>query len=111
MPYFRRWKIQDVRVTYLDCRSFLFLGSYSLINKNKTVSNAQIWKCIKVVLLTHVTCEAPLILAFHPICAYFGMRTSEVPFSSPFLMAWQIALFFVFEGELSSDINSVCTTD
>lgn len=61
------------------------------------MSTAQILKCTKVVLLTHFTCEAPLILAFHPICCYFGMATYEVPFSPIWLMAAQIAFFFVFE--------------
>ncbi|ODO07199.1 methylsterol monooxygenase [Cryptococcus wingfieldii CBS 7118] len=75
IPYFHQWKIQP----------------------NKKVSRAQMWKCTKVVLLTHFTCEAPLILAFHPICCYFGMATYEVPFTSWGLMALQIAFFFVFE--------------
>lgn len=75
MPYFRQWKIQP----------------------NKTVSNAEIWHCTKVVLLTHFTCELPLIYAFHPICCYFGMSTYEVPFSPVWLMAAQITLFFFFE--------------
>jgi methylsterol monooxygenase len=51
----------------------------------------------KVVLLTHFTCEAPLIWLFHPICCYFGMATFEVPFSPIWLMAAQIGFFFVFE--------------
>ncbi|WOO78729.1 Methylsterol monooxygenase [Vanrija pseudolonga] len=75
LPFFRKWKIQQ----------------------NKTVSTEQIWKCTKVVLLTHFTCEAPLIWLFHPICCYFGMATFEVPFSPLWLMAAQIAFFFVFE--------------
>ncbi|ORY23203.1 hypothetical protein BCR39DRAFT_549764 [Naematelia encephala] len=75
IPYFRKWKLQP----------------------GKTVSNEQILKCAKIVLLTHFTCEFPLIYAFHPVCAYFGMATYEVPFSSPLLMAAQIAFFFVFE--------------
>jgi len=69
--------------------------------QGKFVSNAQIWKCTKVVLLTHFTCEAPLILAFHPICAYFGMATFNVPFTPWPIMAAQIACFFVFEGKLT----------
>lgn len=75
MPYFRQWKIQE----------------------EKSVTNAQIWKCTKVVLLTHFTCEFPLIYLFHPICCYFGMATYQVPFSPVALMAAQIAFFFVFE--------------
>lgn len=66
--------------------------------QDKHVTKEQIWKCTKVVLLTHFTCEAPLILAFHPICAYFGMATSAVPFTPITIMAAQIAFFFVFEG-------------
>nr|ODO02766.1 methylsterol monooxygenase [Cryptococcus depauperatus CBS 7855] len=75
IPYFQQWKLQP----------------------NKHITKAQIWKCTKVVLATHFTCEAPLILAFHPICCYFGMKTYELPFSSLGLMAAQIAFFFVFE--------------
>jgi hypothetical protein len=71
-------------------------------DKGKFVTREQIWKCTKVVLLTHFTCEAPLILAFHPICAYFGMATYNVPFTPLPIMAAQIAFFFVFEGKLSS---------
>ena len=65
--------------------------------QEKSVTNAQIWKCTKVVLLTHFTCEFPLIYLFHPICCYFGMATYQVPFSPVALMAAQIAFFFVFE--------------
>ncbi|RXK42503.1 methylsterol monooxygenase [Tremella mesenterica] len=75
IPYFQKWKLQP----------------------NKHVTRAQILQCTKVVLLTHFTCEAPLIWLFHPICCYFGMSTFEVPFSPPWLMAAQIAFFFVFE--------------
>ncbi|KAL7424700.1 C-4 sterol methyl oxidase [Cryptotrichosporon argae] len=75
MPFFQQWKLQP----------------------DKHVTKEQIWKCTKVVLLTHFTCEAPLIWLFHPICCYFGMATYEVPFSPVWLMAAQIAFFFVFE--------------
>ncbi|GFZ51202.1 C-4 methylsterol oxidase [Saitozyma sp. JCM 24511] len=76
MPYFQTWKLQ---------------------HQNKHVTKEQIWNCTKVVLLTHFTCEGPLIWLFHPICCYFGMATYEVPFSPIWLMAAQIAFFFVFE--------------
>ncbi|WVQ97420.1 hypothetical protein IAU59_004533 [Kwoniella sp. CBS 9459] len=75
IPYFNQWKLQP----------------------DKHITRAQILKCTKVVLLTHFTCELPLIYAFHPICCYFGMSTYEVPFSPIGLMAAQIAFFFVFE--------------
>jgi methylsterol monooxygenase len=75
MPFFHKWKLQP----------------------NKKITKEQIWKCTKVVLLTHFTCEAPLIWLFHPICCYFGMATHQVPFSPVWLMAAQIAFFFVFE--------------
>ncbi|WVQ62145.1 hypothetical protein V866_006641 [Kwoniella sp. B9012] len=75
IPYFHQWKIQP----------------------DKHITKEQIWKCTKVVLITHFTCELPLIYLFHPICCYFGMATYEVPFSSLGLMAAQIAFFFVFE--------------
>jgi methylsterol monooxygenase len=75
IPYFRKWKIQQ----------------------DKQVSNEQIWACTKDVLLTHFTCEFPLIYLFHPICCYFGMSTFEVPFTPIPIMLAQIAFFFVFE--------------
>lgn len=75
IPYFQQYKLQP----------------------NKHVTAAQLWKCTKVVLITHFTCELPLIYLFHPICCYFGMATYEVPFSPIPLMAAQIAFFFVFE--------------
>ena len=75
IPYFHKWKIQP----------------------DKAVSNEMIWHCTKVVLLTHFTCEFPLIYLFHPICCYFGMATYEVPFTPIPLMLAQIAFFFVFE--------------
>jgi hypothetical protein len=40
------------------------------------------------------------IWGFHPLAEYFGMATHSVPFPSISTMAYQIALFFVFE-ELS----------
>lgn len=75
MEFFQKWKLQPT----------------------KHITNAQIWKMTKVVVLTHITCEAPLIWLFHPICCYFGMATYEVPFSPVWLMCAQIAAFFVFE--------------
>ena len=75
IPYFQQWKIQP----------------------DKHVTKEQIWDCTKIVLLTHFTCELPLIYVFHPICCYFGMATYEVPFTPLPLMAAQIAFFFVFE--------------
>jgi len=83
------------------CKPIVLIGRSATDRQGKFVSNAQIWKCTKVVLLTHFTCEAPLILAFHPICAYFGMATFNVPFTPWPIMAAQIACFFVFEGKLS----------
>lgn len=75
IPYFQQYKLQP----------------------NKHVTAAQIWKCTKVVLITHFTCELPIIFVFHPICCFFGMATYEVPFSPVPLMLAQIAFFFVFE--------------
>lgn len=75
IPYFHQYKLQP----------------------GKSVSNAQIWKCTKVVLITHFTCEFPLIYLFHPICCYFGMATYEVPFTPIPKALLQLAFFFVFE--------------
>lgn len=54
------------------------------------------WDCAKLVLLSHFTVELPQIWFFHPMAQYFGLATS-VPFPSLFTMAYQIAIFFVFE--------------
>jgi len=75
IPFFHQWKIQS----------------------NKTVTAVQTWKCARLVFLTHFTVEFPVIYLFHPVCCYFGMATYEVPFSPIWLMALQIAAFFVFE--------------
>jgi methylsterol monooxygenase len=53
-------------------------------------------QCALLVLLSHFTVELPQIWLFHPMCQYFGLETS-VPFPSVYKMAYQIAIFFVFE--------------
>lgn len=75
IPYFKQWKIQD----------------------GKVPTKEEQWKCTKYVLMTHFTIELPQVWSFGPIATYFGMATHEVPFPSLFTMAYQIALFFIFE--------------
>ena len=67
------------------------------LQPNYVPTLADQWRCTRLVLLSHFTVELPQIWSFHPICEYFGMTTHEVPFPSWTKMAWQIALFFVFE--------------
>lgn len=75
IPYFRKYKLQA----------------------NKVPTNAQMWKCTKLVLLTHFTVELPQIWSFHPLATWFGLQTYQVPFSPLWLMVMQIAIFFVLE--------------
>lgn len=65
--------------------------------QNKVPTNAQMWKCTKLVLLTHFTVELPQIWSFHPLATWFGLQTYQVPFSPLWLMVMQIAIFFVLE--------------
>lgn len=67
------------------------------LQPTKIPSAAEQWRCTRLVLLSHFTVELPQIWSFHPICEYLGLATYQVPFPSYFKMAWQIALFFVFE--------------
>ncbi|KAK0549680.1 C-4 sterol methyl oxidase [Tilletia horrida] len=67
------------------------------LQEEKVPTPAQQWKCTRDVLISHFTVELPQIWSFHPICEYFGMATHQVPFPPLSKMAWQIALFFVFE--------------
>jgi hypothetical protein len=102
IPYFNKWKLQP----------------------GKVPTAKQQWDCTKLVLLSHFTVElpqvrlplpsrpslppslAPLltclrarpqIWGFHPMAEYFGMSTHSVPFPALRTIAWQVALFFVFE--------------
>ncbi|CED83720.1 c-4 methyl sterol oxidase [Phaffia rhodozyma] len=75
IPYFRKWKLQP----------------------GKVPTAKQQWDCTKLVLLSHFTVELPQIWGFHPMAEYFGMSTHSVPFPSWTTMAWQVAIFFVFE--------------
>lgn len=68
-----------------------------VLTQGKVPTMAEQWRCTKLVLLSHFTVELPQIWSFHPICEYFGLTTHGVPFPSWTTMAWQIALFFVFE--------------
>ncbi|EJT98218.1 hypothetical protein DACRYDRAFT_24694 [Dacryopinax primogenitus] len=75
MPYFRRWKLQPTKVPTAKDQ----------------------WECTKLVLFSHFTVELPQIWLFHPIAEYLGMATYQLPFPGWKTMAWQIALFFMFE--------------
>ncbi|KAI4752922.1 ERG25, C-4 methyl sterol oxidase, partial [Aureobasidium sp. EXF-8845] len=74
IPYFNKYKIQN----------------------HKIPTAAEQWQCAKLVLLSHFTVELPQIWLFHPMAQYFGLGT-EVPFPPVYKMAYQIAIFFVFE--------------
>ncbi|KAI0308993.1 C-4 methyl sterol oxidase [Amylostereum chailletii] len=75
LPYFRRWKLQP----------------------NQVPTAREQWECTKQVLFSHFSIEAPLILLFHPVAEAIGMSTWQVPFPEWTKMAYQIAIFFVFE--------------
>ncbi|KAH9810660.1 hypothetical protein DFH28DRAFT_932768 [Melampsora americana] len=67
------------------------------LQQAKMPSVADQWRCTRYVLITHFTVELPQIWGFHPLADYLGMATHSVPFPSWTTMAYQIALFFVFE--------------
>ncbi|KAI8871762.1 hypothetical protein GQ42DRAFT_161792 [Ramicandelaber brevisporus] len=75
IPFFRKYKIQD----------------------NKENTGPQIWKCFKHLLFAHFFIQLPMMLGFQPMARMFGMKVAEVPFPSLGAMAFQIALFFLFE--------------
>ncbi|KAL7411095.1 hypothetical protein BDY24DRAFT_397705 [Mrakia frigida] len=75
IPYFNRWKLQP----------------------GKVPTAREQWECTKLVLLSHFTVELPQIWGFHPMAEYFGMSTHSVPFPALTTIAWQVAIFFVFE--------------
>ncbi|KAI0052217.1 C-4 methyl sterol oxidase [Auriscalpium vulgare] len=75
IPYFRRWKLQP----------------------GKIPTAAEQWECTKLVLLSHFSIEAPLIILFHPLAELVGMSTWQVPLPGWKIMLPQIAFFFFFE--------------
>ncbi|RYN47572.1 Methylsterol monooxygenase [Alternaria tenuissima] len=77
----------------IDC--IPFFNRYK-IQAHKVPSAWEQTQCALLVLLSHFTVELPQIWLFHPMCQYFGLETS-VPFPSIYKMAYQIAIFFVFE--------------
>ncbi|PLW08826.1 hypothetical protein PCASD_23103, partial [Puccinia coronata f. sp. avenae] len=87
------------------CIPWIIVGKIRAFDKyklqpNKRPSPEDQWKCTKYVLWTHFTVEIGQIWGFHPLAEYFGMATHSVPFPSIWTMAYQIALFFVFEEAL-----------
>ncbi|KAG0147467.1 hypothetical protein CROQUDRAFT_656029 [Cronartium quercuum f. sp. fusiforme G11] len=84
------------------CIPWMIIGQIRAFDKYKlqqakVTTAADQWKCTKYVLSTHFTVQLPQIWSFHPIAEYFGMATHTVPFPSWTTMAYQIAIFFVFE--------------
>ncbi|KAI4664592.1 uncharacterized protein J4E79_002889 [Alternaria viburni] len=77
----------------IDC--IPFFNRYKLQHQ-KIPTTWEQTQCAALVLLSHFTVELPQIWMFHPMCQYFGLQTS-VPFPSIYKMAYQIAIFFVFE--------------
>jgi methylsterol monooxygenase len=90
IPFFRRWKIQDV------CGLSKPLNPFLTGTKAKIPSPADQWICTKYVLLQHFTVELAQIYAFHPIVNYFGLLI-DVPFPDWKTIAWQNLIFFVME--------------
>lgn len=84
------------------CVPWIIVGRIRAFDKyklqpTKVPSAEDQWRCTKYVLWTHFTVEIGQIWGFHPLAEYFGMATHSVPFPSISTMAYQIALFFVFE--------------
>ncbi|CAJ0647535.1 1740_t:CDS:2 [Entrophospora sp. SA101] len=75
IPFFHKYKLQP--------------------NKINTVSEH--WQCLKSVLIVHIFFDLPLIFSFHPIATFFGLDVTVVPFPHWQKMAYQVAIFFVFE--------------
>ncbi|KAI9670913.1 MAG: Methylsterol monooxygenase 1 [Caeruleum heppii] len=66
------------------------------IQDQKQPSAAVQWECTKFIVLIHFAIEMPLIVGFHPISTFFGMRV-DLPFPSIWLMLQQIVTFFILE--------------
>ncbi|RHZ52576.1 hypothetical protein Glove_460g47 [Diversispora epigaea] len=75
IPYFQKYKLQPKEVNTVQKQ----------------------WKCMKSVLLAHFLMELPLIFSFHPVATLFGMEITTVPFPHWHKIAYQVAVFFVFE--------------
>lgn len=69
------------------------------IQPKQHISAAEQWACTKTVLSNHFFFELPQMMAFHHGAVFVGMRTFEVPLPSLKTMAWQLALFFLVEGQ------------
>ncbi|KAL7753217.1 C-4 sterol methyl oxidase [Sorochytrium milnesiophthora] len=67
------------------------------IQPDKHISDAQWWKCIRGVLVSHFVVELPVMLGFHPIAEFFGMRVTEGQLPSWTAIALQVFLFMVVE--------------
>lgn len=105
IPYFNKYKIQQVRETTQPYLPILLVTRENhksastkeiFSHQNKIPTAAEQWTCTKLVLLSHFTVELPQIYLFHPMAKYFGMGT-DVPFPSLFTIAYQVAIFFVLE--------------
>ncbi|CAG8595794.1 20960_t:CDS:2 [Cetraspora pellucida] len=73
-----------------------FLRKYKL-QANKSNTLEEHWQCLKSVLFAHFCIELPLIFGFHPVATMFGMEITTVPFPHWQTLAFQVAVFFVFE--------------
>ena len=86
--------LQDPSCTFAWLASSI--ATKANLPQHKVPSAWEQTQCALLVLLSHFTVELPQIWLFHPMCQYFGLETS-VPFPSIYKMAYQIAIFFVFE--------------
>jgi methylsterol monooxygenase len=67
------------------------------IQEDKSISNAQWWKCFRGVMIGHFCFELPLMLGFHPTAQMVGMKVTEVPLPSWSAILGQTVLFLIFE--------------
>ncbi|CAH7686725.1 methylsterol monooxygenase [Phakopsora pachyrhizi] len=67
------------------------------LQPSKIISAKDQWRCVRSVLWSHFTVSLGQVWGFHPVAEYFGMTTHSVPFPSWTTIAYQVAIFFVFE--------------
>jgi methylsterol monooxygenase len=96
IPYFKKYKIQEVSHTYREAQGRRTQALTPLPSQQKMPTAREQWECAKLVLISHFTVELPQIWFFHPMAQYCGLETG-VPFPSLLTMAYQIAIFFVLE--------------
>ncbi|KAJ3278479.1 C-4 sterol methyl oxidase [Borealophlyctis nickersoniae] len=84
IPYFRKYKIQDV--------------SFGVVFDGKKDTTPEMyWKCIREVIRGQLTIQLPMIMLFHPVAMWMGMKFLDVPFPSWGTIAASCAFCLVCE--------------